>query len=74
MKYTFLTYRMASCVGHKSHILHVPEPRFRVPEPRLREAKTPYVSRYTSHVAEISSKCSRSRLHVADNVLTSKLL
>ena len=27
---------MASRVGHKSHILRVPEPRLRVPEPRLR--------------------------------------
>ena len=33
---------MASRVGHKSHILRVPEPRLRVPEPRLHEAEFGY--------------------------------
>ena len=30
---------MARRGGHKSYILHVPEPRLRVPEPRLRVPK-----------------------------------
>ena len=40
---------MASRVGHKSHILRVPEPRLLVPEPRLHVA-----AKLQLHVPEFS--------------------
>ena len=63
---------MASRVGYKSHILHVPEPQLHT----LHVAEIPYAyprsrrysthSRDTLHVAEISGTRSGDTLHVAE--------
>ena len=56
---------MASRVGHKSHILRVPEPRLRVPEPRLR---APEATRSRTTVTR-----GRNRLRVAKTLATRKI-